>query len=134
MTRESALKGQRKIFLAAPAASALARRWATTQLDGLGLSDGVRDDVELVLAELVNNALTHTSATTVAVTLLVASDVTVVVEDDSADSPPRLRRPAQSDESGRGMRIIEALAQSWGTTPTAHGKAVWARIRGVDGT
>ena len=35
------------------------------------------------------------------------------------------RAAGRKDESGRGLGIVDALAQSWGTTPLPDGKVVW---------
>jgi serine/threonine-protein kinase RsbW len=36
-----------------------------------------------------------------------------------------LRFPAPTEPSGRGLRIVEALARAWGTVDSPGGKTVW---------
>ena len=124
-TRRPALARRR--FAAAPGASDGARRWAVAQLAPHGVPAEVGDDVALVLGELVANVVTHTGARCFDVVLGVGSAVTVVVKDD-ATTRPVLRRATTDGESGRGIRIVQALSESWGSTTTGRGKAVWARI------
>lgn len=91
------------------------------------LSDQVEellDTVELLLTEMVTNAVVHAgSGSTVSVQLL-ADHVHVEVRDrDRRAVQPRLVN--DDAESGRGLALVEALARSWGTTPFADGKIVW---------
>jgi hypothetical protein len=44
---------------------------------------------------------------------------------DQAIYQPRKLRPDETDEHGRGLQIVAALADRWGTRPTERGKAVW---------
>jgi hypothetical protein len=41
---------------------------------------------------------------------------------------PRLRIAGDSDENGRGLRVVSQLAQRWGTRRTPEGKAVWFEL------
>jgi CheY-like chemotaxis protein len=109
--------------LPATAASAgMARRFAREVLGSEG-SD-VLDTVQLLVSELVTNAVVHArSAPTVAIHLF-DDHVHVEVLDDRNDEARR--RDADSDaESGRGMALVDALAQRWGSLTVEHGKIVW---------
>jgi anti-sigma regulatory factor (Ser/Thr protein kinase) len=117
----------RRRFAAAPEASDGARRWAVSHLAAHGLAAEVKDDVALVLGELVANVVTHAGVPCFDVTVSVGEHVTVVVTDD-ATTRPVLRRATADGESGRGIRIVQALSESWGSTSTVRGKAVWAHI------
>ena len=44
---------------------------------------------------------------------------------DHASYEPRKQRPDAEDEHGRGLQIVAALADRWGTRPTDGGKTVW---------
>jgi hypothetical protein len=46
-----------------------------------------------------------------------------IVDSATADVRPRTARA--DEESGRGLGIVETLAQAWGTTPLPGGKVVW---------
>jgi hypothetical protein len=87
---------------------------------------------ELVASELVTNAVTH-ARTPMNMTLrLIDSRLSVDVRD--ADPRPMFRPTpgaggAPNDEHGRGLLVLDAMADAWGTSPTGDGKVVWANIR-----
>ena len=78
---------------------------------------------ELLISELVTNALRSTGGQ---ITIRLVLERTLVCEvlDDSA-ALPRLRQAGTDDESGRGLHVVSQLAQRWGTRRTASGKVVW---------
>lgn len=84
------------------------------------------EDAELGVSELVANAVRY-AKTDVTLRISAGADVTITV----IDSEPRLRRPfhhAVDDpyaESGRGLRIVAAVADDWGIEARSGGKAVW---------
>jgi len=41
---------------------------------------------------------------------------------------PELRKPADDETSGRGLLIVDALAERWGVRPRDPGKTVWAHL------
>jgi anti-sigma regulatory factor (Ser/Thr protein kinase) len=89
------------------------------------------DDLEVITAELVTNAIQHVrgdGTTTVGVTLARTRNpeaVTVVVTDSSTEGPVTRTTPDGS-ERGRGLRIVDELADCWGWNPEDGGKAVYA--------
>lgn len=97
-----------------------------------GLPAGLRDDLELCVSELATNCVLH-AATSFTVTVTCAESVRIDVTDTGPGSAePRV--PAGHDAHGRGLRIIEALADEWGVSPapTPPGKTVWLRFELVD--
>jgi anti-sigma regulatory factor (Ser/Thr protein kinase) len=87
----------------------------------------VGETAELLVSELVTNAVRHTSSPAVSVSAAVVDhQLRVVVGDSQVDQP---RRPAQLPDSaspgGRGLWILDALSSGWGSQPTAAGKDVW---------
>lgn len=86
------------------------------------------DTVLLLVSEVVTNAVRH-AATPFELTIAVdGSQVTVAVVDHDRAHPPKVRDPGPEDTSGRGLRIVEELATSWGTEPVANdAKRVWFR-------
>ncbi|MFB7663272.1 SpoIIE family protein phosphatase [Kitasatospora sp. NPDC056138] len=102
-----------------------ARRFTRATLDAWGLS-ALTDYAELMVSELVTNALLHAEAPR---RLRLFRDRTLTVEvADSGSSPPRVRTSAEEDEGGRGMHLVSELAHRWGTRPTKDGKVVWAEL------
>lgn len=106
--------------------SAVARRHVRSRLLAWGLDDLV-DPVLLLTSEVVTNALLH-SGTGLALT--VARDgVGVRVEvADGSGVPPVQRDHSTSASTGRGVQLLEAIADDWGWTATSTGKLVWFRI------
>jgi anti-sigma regulatory factor (Ser/Thr protein kinase) len=94
----------------------------------------VAADAELVLNELLANAVQATRATTPAgrkVTACMALDLDrlYILVWDCCPQPPVHAGPADHDaENGRGLEIVAALADCWGTVPLPGGKVVWARL------
>jgi hypothetical protein len=49
---------------------------------------------------------------------------------------PRIRMAGENDEGGRGLYLVDQLAERWGSRPTEDGKAVWFELKinpGADG-
>jgi anti-sigma regulatory factor (Ser/Thr protein kinase) len=84
------------------------------------------DTVLLLVSEVVTNAVRH-AATPFELTITVDGPaVTVAVVDHDRAHPPMVRNPKPEDTSGRGLRIIDELASSWGSEPVAgDAKRVW---------
>jgi len=108
----------------APAAAR--RKLRTTCVD---LEQGVIDDAELLLSELVTNAVKATAAIITVAIECDDSSIAVAVSDDSPD-PPVLQHSADQGSNGRGLQIVDRLARTWGWRPTSDigGKVVWFRM------
>ncbi|GAA2156542.1 SpoIIE family protein phosphatase [Kitasatospora kazusensis] len=103
----------------------LARRFTRRTLAAWGLS-GLSDFAELMVSELVTNALLHAEAPR---RLRLFRDRTLTLEvADSGAQAPRLRSSAEEDEGGRGMHLVSELAHRWGARATKDGKVVWAEL------
>jgi serine phosphatase RsbU (regulator of sigma subunit) len=82
---------------------------------------------ELLVSELVTNALRHANGPIELTALLLDDVVTLGVSD--ADQPlPRLRKAKEADEGGRGLQLVAMLSARWGARPTAEGKVVWCEL------
>jgi anti-sigma regulatory factor (Ser/Thr protein kinase) len=89
--------------------------------------DGLVADAQLLVSELVSNALMH-AATEVTLTLdLDQERLRIEVEDGGADLPP-LGAVVPEAASGRGLLIVDRVASRWGTMPAPDGKVVWAEL------
>ncbi|MFF8033560.1 MULTISPECIES: ATP-binding protein [unclassified Streptomyces] len=95
------------------------------------------DTAELLTAELVANAVEHTSVggPIELVVRLLPAGFHVEVHDADPAPPDGLTRPVLEapdpwQEHGRGLLLIRALSSSCGHRPTASGKAVWFRLPG----
>lgn len=113
-------------LLPAPGAAGSARRWAAGLL-AASVDDDTVDAVELVLTELVQNAVLHAN-TPMTVRLHVGEDaVLVAVTDGSAVLPSSGLTDAEA-MSGRGLLMVAAVSSAWGAEPRPGGKVVWARV------
>ncbi|MCX4555580.1 PAS domain S-box protein [Streptomyces phaeochromogenes] len=82
------------------------------------------DDARLLLSEILTNAVQHAQGPLGLHLCRTATELTVEVSDHSPHLPqPRLA--AEDDESGRGLILVRALADTWGVRPTDEGKTTW---------
>ncbi|MEU5987821.1 SpoIIE family protein phosphatase [Spirillospora sp. NPDC047418] len=102
------------------------RAQVAARLAGWGLP-GLADTAQLLVSELVTNALVH-GAGSLGVRLIKGRTLLCEVHDDGADLP-HLRHSDATDESGRGLQLVQHLAARWGTHRTAAGKIVWVEQR-----
>jgi anti-sigma regulatory factor (Ser/Thr protein kinase) len=89
-------------------------------------------NAELLVSELVSNAIKHTSGPLIALTMTVTTDVVrISIEDSDARllAPLSDVPPAHSGEGGRGLWLVHQLADKWGSTAIGSGgKAVWFEL------
>jgi two-component sensor histidine kinase len=102
----------------------LAGNWA--------LPSSVRDDVLLLVTELVTNAVRHANAGpdgVVRVELRRGPDfVRVAVSDDGAGF--KAEAPLERDQAdGWGLALVDRIADRWAITPTGSGTCAWFEIR-----
>jgi len=120
------LRERMSLTLDADAASSrAARRFVRGAL--AAEDDAVITDVELLVSELVTNAIVHaSSAPRLEVTVSPAS-VHIAVHDRDP-SMPSIREPGGAKPGGRGLRLVDQLASRWGAEPRDDGKVVWFEI------
>lgn len=132
-----------------------ARRWARSRLAGLGIEadEPLAETLILLVSELVTNAVVHTGHTAVLRLSLpgaadgpadtpevtdpveaadgseapTAATVRVEVADRSSRAP--VPRCAGSDATGgRGLALVDCLADRWGWSPEGAGKSIWCEL------
>ncbi|MEU4147994.1 SpoIIE family protein phosphatase [Streptomyces parvulus] len=91
---------------------------------------GQSDEIELVADELMTNALMHTEGSAVVtLRLLTGTDRRLRVEvEDSSSALPRRRDAGDDGVSGRGLLLVDALADAWGVEARGGGKCVWSEF------
>ncbi|MEV5012337.1 SpoIIE family protein phosphatase [Streptomyces sp. NPDC056159] len=114
-----------------PAAVADAREYASRQLAAWQLQDA-QFTTELVVSELVTNAIRYAQPPIQLRLILEADHLTCEVS-DSSTTTPHLRRARTFDEGGRGLFIVAQLARRWGTRHRYDGKTIWAELATGDG-
>lgn len=108
-----------------------ARDWALRHLETLGWTEEDPDTVDSVLlavSELVTNAHLHAHS---AAQLMMTWDnhcLHIAVHDGSADLPTP-KPPSTERLGGRGMFLVDALADGWQAHRCPHGKTVMACFR-----
>ncbi|MFD0033159.1 ATP-binding protein [Streptomyces sp. NPDC127172] len=107
-----------------------ARHLVTAQLDDWALDELV-DTAELLVSELVTNALRHTQGPLRLNLRLRHSRLLCEVEDTEPAGP--VRNVVDLDaEGGRGTELLDLLADAWGNIRTATGKTIWFELQAED--
>ena len=105
-------------------AMATARHWVLDSSRAV-VAEGVDAGVlELLTSEVVANAVLHGTGP-VEMALHLGRDCAGVVVHDRGAGMPQVRAPAPDTVGGRGVSLVDLLADSWGVEPLADGKAVW---------
>ncbi|MGH3392456.1 MAG: SpoIIE family protein phosphatase [Actinomadura sp.] len=110
---------------ASPSSARTARALTRTTLAAWGLSAMI-DTADLLISEMVANAALHGDGP-IEVGLLRGTTLVMEVA-DASPAPPQLRGSDPLAESGRGLRLINSLAQRWGTRRAGSGKIVWCEL------
>jgi anti-sigma regulatory factor (Ser/Thr protein kinase) len=92
------------------------------------------ETVELAASELLTNAVVH-ARTSFDVTIVAQDDLTVSVRDTGGSFPTHLEEwgtgvhaPDGDSEGGRGLLIVAAVADEWGTTSDGSATTVWFQV------
>ncbi|MFC5661959.1 ATP-binding protein [Kitasatospora misakiensis] len=115
------------------ASTPLARRLLRAYLAALPTGDRYSDIAELLLGELFANAVQHSDADDdrlIEIRFAVVDDRLRLEVHDAGTGRPTLRTTTPDDEHGRGLFLVNELADRWGCCPRAGGigKFVWALI------
>ncbi|QHC20530.1 ATP-binding protein [Streptomyces sp. GS7] len=117
-----------------PAEVGRARRWARSRLagSGIGADEPLAETLILLISELVTNAVVHTGTAArlrmcFSGSGAVVGTVRVEVVDDSA-RPPRQRHADGEDTNGRGLELVDGLADRWGWQREGAGKRIWCEV------
>lgn len=112
---------------ARPTAAAQARRALIDTCRHL--AESAVSDAALLISELVTNAVRYAGGIITIVIECLGECVAVAVRDGSP-SAPVLLHPDANDTSGRGLQLVDSLANDWGCrlSPGGEGKTVWFTI------
>ncbi|MFD8716885.1 ATP-binding protein [Streptomyces sp. NPDC059629] len=96
---------------------------------GVPLQAETLENVELLACEVITNAVLHSAGPCNVVVIRTAERLRVEV----TDSDPKLPRTAVAagpgDESGRGLLLVDALADAWGMQPDSESKTTWFEVK-----
>jgi len=108
--------------------AAAARAFVRDTLAGWGV--GKVEDVVLIASELFTNAVLHGGGEVEIALAVTGGRVRLEVADDGGlPVPSEVRRPAPDAITGRGLAIVDALAQRWGNGRDPAGRTcVWIEV------
>ncbi|MFE4518762.1 ATP-binding protein, partial [Kitasatospora sp. NPDC056783] len=102
---------------ACPESAPLARYLLRAYLSGLPSGDRYRDTAELLFSELFANAVQHSKAPDdchIEVRFAAVHGHLRIEVHDADSTRPTLRTPTPADEHGRGLYLVNELAERWG--------------------
>ncbi|MEQ8147418.1 ATP-binding protein [Streptomyces sp. OP7] len=124
-----------------PAEVGRARRWARSRLagSGIGADEPLAETLILLVSELVTNAVVHTGCPAVLRLSLPGQDAAeeVTVRLEVADRSGRAPVPRCVDgdaTGGRGLALVDGLADRWGWSTEGTGKRIWCELDRCGGT
>jgi two-component sensor histidine kinase len=117
-----------------PDASSLreGRRFVAETLQDWQVDEAFIEPVLIVANELVANAIVHARSAPLLSLAETGSDLMVRVADNSPREPVP-RAATMNEAGGRGLLMVEALADQWGFDAHASGKVVWVTFKGAFG-
>ena len=104
-----------------------ARSWIDAFLSECTVGDTVHDDAQLVVSELVTNALIHGAGSLVLRASISGNTVQIAVT-DSGDELPEVLPLDPTRIGGLGLIVVDRIASEWGVSPFPGGKTVWAAL------
>jgi anti-sigma regulatory factor (Ser/Thr protein kinase) len=107
----------------------MARHFVRAVLETTEVEAAVIETAELLTSEVVTNVVVHVGSASELLVQAVGGAVRVRITDDD-DRRPEMTNPTAGDAHGRGLRIVDALADAWGVdSDPVHGKTVWFELR-----
>ena len=111
-----------------------ARRALVSELRAKGVNPVVVDESEIVISELVTNAVRHAKPLAdgkIRVNWSVTGGVgEIAVTDGGGPTTPHPAPRSVWSAGGRGLRIVGSLAHEWGVRENTSGSTVWASMGG----
>jgi anti-sigma regulatory factor (Ser/Thr protein kinase) len=94
------------------------------------LAPDLRDAISVMVSELAMNAVQYARTTFTVSIELTGDSLRVAVTDSGAGSPEAQPLPPASSPHGRGLFLVDQLADEWGVSPAGRGpeRTVWFRV------
>jgi anti-sigma regulatory factor (Ser/Thr protein kinase) len=87
----------------------------------------LQEAVELMATELATNCVQHAKTSFELKISRTQGQIRIDVR-DTGKGRPVPRSPTPKERRGRGLRIVEAMSDSWGVDPSTSGKTVWFTV------
>ena len=85
-------------------------------------------DAELLVTELVANVVDHAGGDVLTLEISLAGAWLRMAVVDGSAVLPMVRELSRSEQRGRGMQLVAAIADRWGTEEHHGGKRVWFEL------
>jgi anti-sigma regulatory factor (Ser/Thr protein kinase) len=105
-----------------------ARNYVGAHLARNGAPDELTFTCELVVSELVTNAVRYGGGSTITLRLIRQDDSLTCEVSDPSSTSPHLKRAHHEDEGGRGLFIVAQVGRRWGVRFTGSGKVIWTEL------
>jgi len=93
-----------------------------------GLAGPTADDLALIVSELTTNAVVHAPSDTICVQVTLNEHEAHVVVVDRGPHPAFVAKQPDNDEHGRGLCLVEALADRFVSMSAGDGTLAWASM------
>jgi anti-sigma regulatory factor (Ser/Thr protein kinase) len=114
-----------ELFPAELSTPAAARRFVAGALAAAGVSE--TEAVPVVVSELVTNSVLHAGSRSRVVVVVDTGCIRIEVH-DSDPTLPTMRQPSADTVTGRGLLLVDALTDRWGSEREDGGKVVWFEL------
>ena len=116
-----------------PTAAAVAR--AIVEAVGSDLPEPIVVDAKLLTTEVVTNAIRHARGTQAVIVRVRKNNyIRVEVVDQGPMFDPEPQKTSTRAGSGRGLMVVDAVANTWGVEPDEAGKKVWFELATIGGS
>lgn len=110
-------------------APAAARRHVQQHCDESGVSPSTADTAVLLTSELVSNSVLYADGPHVELGTDTEADGVRVEVADTSPTHPAHQSADDARENGRGVQLVDELADAWGVEDTGPGKTVWFTVK-----
>ena len=111
-----------------PHAPGEARSYVRRVCSDWSIDDDAREAAEIVVTELVTNAVEHAASPSVVEVTRVPGSFRMTVRDFVRDPLPDAVLPPPQSVRGRGLAMVAAVSREWGVQTHADGKTVWSEL------
>ncbi|MDI3422929.1 ATP-binding protein [Streptomyces luteolus] len=125
----SGAPGYSETWPSEPETAGRSRQLVKAALNTWNLNGDVVERAVLVISELVTNSVQHSGSKLLRLSVTrIAPGVVRLSVTDKSRKKPEIQAAGLSDESGRGLHLVDLLADDWGVVERGFGKTVYADL------